>query len=228
MACDKNGANCIHYAHRSFSVCSNDACLRRPNHGIHKQTRLCPVCFHLHLERLSADKNGDVWPPCRCAEHLRLVKDTQRQYDDEQAVMITQQQYNDEHAPTFRGPAMIQDAPTFGGPEMIPQPRTQLAPQNLASPPPGMFVGAQAAQAQSAEEPQQPLPPAPAHQVRVKVPPPAMPPKLNGASSSSRDPMEAVPIQGVQAHIAALEAKIDTLTAMVQTLIDKNNLDGMC
>jgi hypothetical protein len=142
--------------------------------------------------------------------------------------MMTQQQYNDEHAPTFRGPAMIQDAPTFGGPEMIPQPRTQLAPQNLASPPPGMFVGAQAAQAQSAEEPQQPLPPAPAHQVRVKVPPPAMPPKLNGASSSSRDPMEAVPIQGVQAHIAALEAKIDTLTAMVQTLIDKNNLDGMC
>ena len=136
--------------------------------------------------------------------------------------MIKQQRCNDEHAPTFRGPAMIQDAPTFGGPEMIPQPRTQLAP------PPGKFGGAQAAQAQSAEEPQQPLPPAPAHQVRVKVPPPAMPPKLNGASSSSRDPMEAVPIQGVQAHIAALEAKIDTLTAMVQTLIDKNNLDGMC
>ena len=220
MACDQNGANCIHFAHRSFSVCST--CSRRPSLGIHRQTQMCPICFHLYLERLSADKNSEVWPPCRGAEHLRIVNDTQRQYNDEQAVMIKRQRCNDEQAPTFRGPAMIQDAHTSRGPEMIPQPRTQLAP------PPGKFEGAQAAQAQSAEEPQQPLPPAPAHQVRVKVPPPAMPPKLNGASSSSRDPMEAVPIQGVQAHIAALEAKIDTLTAMVQTLIDKNNLDGIC
>ena len=213
MACDQNGANCINYARRSFSLCSNVDCGRRPNHGIHKQTQLCPVCFHLHLLQ------GSAWPPCPCAAHLRLVNDTQQQYTDEHNVMMTQQQYNDEHAPTFKGTAMLQDAPTFGGPEMIPQPRTQLAPQNLAWPPPGMIVGAQAARAQSAEEPQQPLPPAPAQQVRAKVPPPALPPQLTGASSSWRDPMDAARIQGVHAHIAALEAKIDTLTAVVQTLI---------
>jgi hypothetical protein len=37
--------------------------------------------------------------------------------------------------------------------------------------------------------------------------------------------MEAVPIQGFQAHIAALEAKIDILMGMVQTLIDQKNQD---
>ena len=219
MACEQNGANCIAFARRAYNKCCNEECLRRPLLGVHRQTQLCPVCFDKHLEKMSSDKTSDVWPPCRCTEHRRIVNETQRQYNGEPDVMITEQQYHDEHVPTSRGSAMIQDALTFEGPEI--QPHTQLAP------PPGKFWGAQAAQAQSAEEPQQPLPPAPAHQVRVKVPPPAMPPKLNGASSSSRDPMEAVPIQGVQAHIAALEAKIDTLTAMVQLVISKNNLDGM-
>ena len=216
MACEQNGANCIAFARRAYNKCCNEKCQRRPLLGVHRQSQLCPVCFHEHLEKRSSDKTSDVWPPCRCTEHRRIVNETQLQYNggpDEE------QQYHDEHGPTSIRAAMIEDAPTFECPER--QPRTQLAP------PPGMFVGAQAAQAQSAEEPQQPLPPAPAPQIRVKVPPPTMPPKPTGGSSSgSRDPMEAASIQGIQARIAVLEAKIDTLTDMLQLVISKNNWDG--
>jgi hypothetical protein len=142
------------------------------------------------------------------------VRETQKQYDDGKH---PEQQYSDgdEHAPTSSRSQMIEDTPSA------------MMPQNLAAPPGIFAVGAQAAKAQPAAEPQRPPPPPPApSQARYKVPPPAMPSNL-ASSSSSRDPMEAVPIPGGQAHIEALEAKIDALMVMVQTLIDRQNLNGM-